>query len=245
MDGVSNAGEMVQKTLGFERVESKGKIREKVGEEEGPVIHVQPPSSDVDIVVDNRQTTPKCEGTLDLPSFSQVDEEVLSALPEDVRKELDDEYNRRSATPTGAVSPSLSEHDKEVIPPPTEGISPGESPKKQTPGSSTRKTTDRGTPLSRITQALQPRNRTSISPYKSKLFSKRNVVTDGAEGSSSGSTVGAVKVSDAELNKLGIDAEVFRALPRELQSEQLARARFSRSFGEEGGSGGKGKGRKA
>jgi DNA repair protein REV1 len=248
----ASASEMVQKTLAFKTVGEKTRVKVEVKQEKGkqaekPIIMVQPPSSDADVAMLPPSTpqhttpkTPKQEPDFDLPSFSQVDRDVLSALPENVRQELTEEYSRRSATPTSETKHLgiSDEPNKSPVDDPTDT-----SPMKTTPTSS-RKVTDRGTPLSRITQALAPRNRTSvISPYKSKLFSKRNADPDNNEDGPSTPRVGAVKVTDAELMKLGLDTEVFRLLPRELQSEQLARARFSKSFGDEG-RGSKGKGKK-
>ncbi|KAF8266584.1 hypothetical protein EI94DRAFT_1701612 [Lactarius quietus] len=47
----------------------------------------------------------------DLPSFSQVDMSVFEALPEDIRKELEAEYVRRSAP-----APNKSEHSADHLP---------------------------------------------------------------------------------------------------------------------------------
>ncbi|KAH9911670.1 DNA repair protein [Epithele typhae] len=61
---------------------------------------------------------------LELPSFSQVDMSVFEALPDDVRKELEDEYKRRSATPAPPANP---------MPPPKR------SPRSRAPLSQTRR----------------------------------------------------------------------------------------------------------
>ncbi|KAL4075336.1 hypothetical protein V8B97DRAFT_1867717 [Scleroderma yunnanense] len=115
--------------------------------EEQPQIVVQPPSqwkeTDLEENVAVREATP-----LDVPPFSQVDKEVFDALPEDIRRELEEEYKHRSKSPM-PKEPSLS-------------------PSKRLP-----KTLVKGTNLRRITQQLAPGSRTSLSPKKSTLFAKR------------------------------------------------------------------------
>lgn len=121
---------------------------------DGPSIVIQPPSQDDEV---QRVEPPKVvQDVVDLPSFSQVDMSVFEALPDDVRKELETEYNRRSVTPdlraedmSRSRSPSLPVERKVKI-------------------------SIKGTNVKRITQQLAPRNRPSISPTKSKLFVKRD-----------------------------------------------------------------------
>lgn len=152
-------------------------------QEEPPVVHVKPPKRSV-------------SSELDLPSLSQIDKSVLDALPADIKKELELEYKRRSASP---------------LPSKPFSFGPAQPPKP--------KIMVRGqkSNLSRITRQLAPRNAPSISPRKNKLFAKRDTKP--------------VNVTKAELKKLKIDPEVFAVLPVELQREQLAGARYARSFG--------------
>lgn len=128
-------------------------------------IVVQPPSQEEDDIIDAALSTvdepPHAESsrnsnTLSLPSFSQVDMEVFGALPDDVRKELEMEYERRSTTPDPAPAPALVPGRFSIPPPPRAKI------------------TVKGTNLKRITQQLAPRNRPSVSPKKSPLFAKRD-----------------------------------------------------------------------
>ncbi|KAG2354376.1 hypothetical protein BDR07DRAFT_1548628 [Suillus spraguei] len=86
--------------------------------------------------------------TLDLPSFSQVDKDVFDALPDDVRKELEVEYQRRSRSPMPPEQPSHNVRPKIMV---------------------------KGVNVKRITQQLAPKNRTSVSPRKNTLFAKREV----------------------------------------------------------------------
>jgi len=169
-----------------------------------------PPSQDDDdnaaIKVEPKQDGLDVPANLELPSLSQVDKATLDSLPQDLQNEIKQEYKRRSASPALSVS---------------DGKSPSTSPEKK------KRTTEKGTPLSRITQALGPKSRAAISAGKHNIFERQRAVREAEGGSGS---LSGVRVADEELRKLGIDREVFEALPRELQLEQLASARFARSF---------------
>ncbi|OJA08236.1 hypothetical protein AZE42_09020 [Rhizopogon vesiculosus] len=146
-----------------------------------PRIVTDPPSQD---------DPPQNESHLvDLPSFSQVDRDVFDALPEDVRRELELEYQRRSRSPMPEVRPSPDVRPKIIV---------------------------KGVNVKRITQQLAPKNRTILSPRKNMLFAKR----DGPSH---------MRVSEAELRKLGIDPDVFAVLPVHLQREQLIMTRHAKS----------------
>lgn len=114
---------------------------------------VQPPSDDVIVAMD-------AEGSLrpqnhELPSFSQVDMEVFDALPDDLRKELEAEYKRKSHSPASI---------------PAAGSSRLSEPKDLFAKS---KITVKGTSVKRITQQLAPKNRSIVSPKKHSIFSRR------------------------------------------------------------------------
>ncbi|KAI5987483.1 hypothetical protein EDD15DRAFT_2173399 [Pisolithus albus] len=163
-----------------------------------PQIVVQPPSQE-EILQQNGVSPGGEEASAhDIPSFSQVDKEVFDALPEDIRKELENEYKRRSKSPVLNVPPPVpaERHPRIVV----KGA---------------------GTNVKRITKQLAPRTKTTISPRKSTLFARR--VT--RVGPSS------VRVSEAELQELGIDPEVFAALPVDVQREQLITARHLKNGG--------------
>src|SRR6267154_3808275 len=119
------------------------KAAEFLGEQDDlavPMIVTEPPSQDDPVQNEAGPSHPF--PTVDLPSFSQVDKDVFDALPGDVRKELELEYERRSRSPMPAVQPS---HD----------VRP--------------KITVKGVNVKRITQQLAPKNRTSVSPRKNAL----------------------------------------------------------------------------
>ena len=95
--------ELGQGLLPFRRVETSSKQHraDEASTSRAPQITLQPPSSpdDIEIIENPVKPAPPKNVTFDLPSFSQVDMSVFEALPDDVRKELEDEYKRRSATP--------------------------------------------------------------------------------------------------------------------------------------------------
>lgn len=187
-----------------------------------------------------KHTQPPKKGeasTLALPSFSQVDNTVFSALPTQMREEIKGEYSRRSASPARTA---LGEHmDARSLSPPRRGNGGGGGVR-----------TNKGTPLSRITQALAPRTRTGDARSSASAAAARSAAAQAdPEGGGGGGNIfercerqkerrgTKVEVTRVELRRLGIDIEVFLELPVELQLEQLASARFGRSFG--GGGGGK------
>ncbi|KAG2109460.1 hypothetical protein BD769DRAFT_1779164 [Suillus cothurnatus] len=94
------------------------------------------------------EASPSCPlPTLGLPSFSQVDKYVFDALPDDVRKELEVEYQRRSHSPMPAEQPYHDVRPKIMV---------------------------KGVNVKRITQQLAQKNRTNLS-RKNTLFAKRQV----------------------------------------------------------------------
>ncbi|KAI0628801.1 hypothetical protein C8Q77DRAFT_1067197 [Trametes polyzona] len=159
--GVQEA-ELGQAVLPFKRVEaskrarggdgSTGKVHTEVNT--APTIAVQPPSQEDDEVqiIEKPAETSRADMDVDLPSFSQVDMSVFEALPEDVRKELEAEYKRRSVTPAPAPAP------KDPTPEPEPVRKFGIAVK--------------GPNLKRITRQLAPRSRPLLSPT-TKLFAKR------------------------------------------------------------------------
>lgn len=118
---------------------------------------VQPPSDDVIMHIDDLEDA---EGLMEtnnheLPSFSQVDMEVFDALPDDLRKELEAEYKRKSHSPA---------------PMPRAGPSRQSEPRDLFARS---KITVKGTNVKRITQQLAPKTRSIISPKKNNIFPRR------------------------------------------------------------------------
>ena len=161
----------------------------------------------------------------DLPSFSQVDMSVFEALPEDIRKELEAEYNRRSAP-----APNKSEPPADLIPRANSAIPyrGGGNERLRSRGTDAVSSRGRRGSLGRdqargaASWVLRPRGRGRGRG-------------DGAGGPSRGGLLAflpapapMVHVKPGELAELGIDAEVFAALPVRIQREQLAAARGAR-----------------
>ncbi|KAF9464572.1 hypothetical protein BDZ94DRAFT_1161833 [Collybia nuda] len=149
-----------QAVLPFQRVSSPQKppIRQ-YGPPPVPPVIVQPPSQEEpkveDVgVTDSRDADPiKPSVSLDLPSFSQVDLGVFNALPFDVRKELQDEYKRRSTSP-GFAKPG----------PPPRAPSPEVYPKQMVV---------KGVVHKAMPRPMPPRNRFNLSPLKRWLLKRK------------------------------------------------------------------------
>ncbi|KAG6877399.1 hypothetical protein C0992_010042 [Termitomyces sp. T32_za158] len=116
-----------------------------------PEVIIHPPSDDLREPIKRESPT---KHAVDLPNFSQVDLEVFNALPDDVRNELETEYERRSvsAPPAGPPSPPV---------PPRKGIF-------------SKKIAIKGTDYTRIVRQQRPRTtRPLILPTKNPLFKKK------------------------------------------------------------------------
>ncbi|KAH8114089.1 DNA/RNA polymerase [Phellopilus nigrolimitatus] len=204
LEKATQSSELGQLKLDFKPKKVAKEAKEAKGRPD-IALTVQPASSPD---FDSGPTQPTQASNLALPSFSQVDRKSFESLPVNLRHEITKEYSRRSASPAlsgiGDSAPSLS------------------PPK--------RKTTDKGTPLGRITQALAPRNRTGsgLSSASAAAVQKHNIFERCQVQKETRGT--KVEVTRAELARLGIDARVFAELPAELQLEQLASVRFARSF---------------
>jgi DNA repair protein REV1 len=163
-----------------------------------PVVVVQLPLQDA-AIVDMGPPSALPRPAFDLPSFSQVDQSVFDALPEDVRKELNAEYDRRSRSRSRSITP---------LPPPQ---MPFKQPGQVASPSRTRIFVHGAPAIQRMTRQIAPKRSALRSPTKS-WFTK-------------GTGFSALDVNELELKKLDIDIDVFMSLPRELQREQLAVAR--------------------
>lgn len=197
----SQNGNVGQATLPFQAVDRKplSKGLAPPGSEL-PELVVQPPSSQGE-VVDADAPEQKYADQVSLPSLSQVDMEVLEALPDDIRKELEDAYRRRSHSPMVVETAPV----------------PVASP----PSKVTAAVATKGSNVKRITQQLAPKSGSTLSPKKSMLFAKRDTPASAS----------AVRVSDAQLRELDIDPDVFAALPVDMQREQLIMARNTKKGG--------------
>ena len=129
------------------------------------------------------------------PLADEVDLDVLGELPEEIRRELEEDMKQRRAQSLGIAPAVEQEEEDEVVILEDHPATPKRSMTTTTPN------------VSHITRQLRPKTRTIISPAKTRLFAKREQK--------------APQVSTEELKELGIDADVFCALPADVQREQL------------------------
>ena len=139
---------------------------------------------------------------IDLPSFSQVDMSVFEALPDDIRQELEAEYNRRRS-----------------VPPKPEPVVVAELPRRASSVLPTRG----GISNSRVRGAAS-RGRGGRQPPGNNSRSRGRF----AHLPIALAPAAVVRVKPGELAELGIDQGVFAALPVPIQREQLAAARGAR-----------------
>ncbi|KAH6919232.1 hypothetical protein BKA70DRAFT_1088545 [Coprinopsis sp. MPI-PUGE-AT-0042] len=186
-----------------------------------PLLSTRPPVEDP--IKPQQQAT---SNPFDLPSFSQVDQSVLQALPKEIRDELENEYRkRRESTPAPPPEPKLV--SKPFLKPPPRvkftGIFPDR--KSKTPADLFPEKPAAQGNYKRITHQLAPKGRANISPAKSALFAllernqKKKKPPPGP------------RITDAKLIELGIDPEAFSCLPRQIQDEQLVMARLIKKNG--------------
>ncbi|KAG6902660.1 hypothetical protein C0995_013352 [Termitomyces sp. Mi166 len=148
----SSGGPAQQGMLPFRRFPSPKKPARPPPPMAPPDIVLHPPSDDLQEPINQESPTKDNAG---LPNFSQVDMEVFNALPDDVRNELEIEYQRRSVSlpPAGPPPPPL---------PPRKDIFP-------------KKIAMKGTNYSRIVRQQRPRNtRPIVLPTKNPLFKKKS-----------------------------------------------------------------------
>lgn len=156
---------------------------------------------------------------LDLPTFSQVDMSVFKALPEDVRRELENEYARRSAPPQADPHP--------VATLATTSAAAGPS---RLPVPSIRVTRRNVVPKNpnRIAQQLAPRRGGAAVPrqYRWEALTKWLEKPKKFKGTRAGPSHAVYDASPNKLRSLGIDPNVFILLPPEIRREQLSGAKI-------------------
>ncbi|KAH9039423.1 hypothetical protein EDB84DRAFT_1397049 [Lactarius hengduanensis] len=175
----------------------------------GPAPKARAPSSTPVIA----PSEPRPAAGADLPSFSQLDMSVFEALPEDIRKELETEYERRSAPAPNKPEPPADPTSRanSVIPARGGG---NDRPRGRGMGAVSsrgrRGSLGRDQARGATSWALRPRGR---GRGRGRLLAFPPAM---------------IHVKPGELEELGIDAEVFSALPVRIQREQLAAARGAR-----------------
>jgi len=148
----------------------------------------------------------------DLPSFSQVDMSVFEALPEDIRQELEAEYHRRRSVPPPKLEPVTEPPRRSASVIPSRGGNEG--------------IRARGTGASRGKRGKPGRGNSSSSSASQSRGRPRSLFT--LAPALPAPAAASVRVNPGELEELGLDEEVFAALPVNIQREQLAAARGAR-----------------
>src|SRR6266576_1634169 len=161
----------------------------------GPAPNARAPPSE--LVTAQPEPKAPAKGT-DLPSLSQVDMAVFEALPDDIRQELEAEYQRRRSAPPKPEPVAVAELPRHAssVHPTRGGISNSRV---------------RG-PASRGRSGRQPPGNNSRSRGR---FTPQPIAPAPAV---------VVRVKADELAKLGIDEAVFAALPVPIQRDHLASA---------------------
>lgn len=160
---------------------------------------------------------------LDLPTFSQVDMSVFEALPEDVRRELEVEYSRRSAPPqvdAQTATTSILVRTANAVAGPSRHPAPAAriAWRNAVPKDS-----------KRIVQQLAPKRGGASVPRQdhwealTKWFEKPKRF----KGTRAGPSHAVYDASPNELRSLGIDPDVFILLPPEIRREQLSGAKIA------------------
>ena len=140
------------------------------------------------------------------PTADEIDLSVLDELPEEIRRELENDMKQRQAQNLGVdlVEGDLDDEVVVILEGPQTANSKSLDP---VPPVTPKKPATTTPNISHITRQLRPKTRTIISPARIGLFAKREQK--------------APLISTDELEELGIDAGVFSALPTDVQREQL------------------------
>ena len=198
-------------------------------------IHLPPPPTGICVITGVAETEveqtsittlvkqPTRSLNLDLPSFSQVDMSVFEALPDDVRRELEVEYSRRSAPPQAEVQVAAISTTVETVnavagpsrpPAPAKRVAWGDMVPKNS---------------KRIAQQLAPKRGGAAVPRKDpwEALNKWLEKPKKFKGTRVGPSHVVYDASPNELRSLGIDPEVFNLLPPEIRREQLSGAKIA------------------
>lgn len=152
-----------------------------------------------------------------LPSFSQLDTTVVAALPDDIRREIEQEYSKQNYSTRPVAGPSRHQNVLLESPSPSP-IKPIQRYPSKSPGGPLGK---QKVDISRITKQLAPKSRPSALFVKTMhpLFAKRPPPPDG-------STINqGLNVNTQELKLFEVDPDVFKQLPVDIQREQLTSLR--------------------
>lgn len=161
---------------------------------------------------------------------TQLDPDFLAALPDEIRQEIQEEHTKRHGSRSASRSGSRSA-----------SRSPLPSPGPQGPGPSRKSTLN---PAAHITKQLRPKHKTQLDAAmiaQGALYGawsradaqslrpgpERSRSRSGSLAPSEDEMVGRYRAS--ELRALGIDPDVFSALPEDVQAEVIAQERQRRN----------------
>ena len=202
-------------------------------------IRLSPPQIEVGVVAEIADTGVEQDPTtaivkrttesfhFDLPSFSQVDMSVFEALPDDVRRELEAEYSRRSVPPP-------AEAQEIAAPMTTEATNAVAGPSRLSAPIKREAWGDRMPKNSkRIAQQLAPKRGGAVVPQKDhwEALTKWLEKPKKFKGTRAGPSHVVYDASPNQLRSLGIDPEVFSLLPPEIRREQLSGAKIAMETG--------------
>jgi DNA repair protein REV1 len=160
---------------------------------------------------------------LDLPNFSQVDTSVFQSLPEDVRRELELEYARRSAPPQADANT--------VVAPAIAGTANAIAGPSRLPAPATRVAWRNAVPKNpkRIAQQLAPKRGGATVPRQDhwEALTKWLEKPKKFKGTRAGPSHAVYDASPNELRSFGIDPDIFILLPPEIRREQLSGAKIA------------------
>jgi len=155
--------------------------------------------------------------SFEIPTAETLDHAILDELPPDIREEILSQLRdaaqgaemsgKQGHAPESLIISTEDDPVPEILPSLNDGTT---TPRPRSHAIGVSVSTTSKAPLTsaaHITRQLRPKSMTFISPSKTALFSKPRE---------------AFQPSREELEELGVDAEVFFLLPKDLQREQLA-----------------------
>ncbi|KAJ7494425.1 hypothetical protein B0H11DRAFT_2392932 [Mycena galericulata] len=172
---------------------------------------LRPPSINTTRVGPPDTSSVRLSADVSLPDIEEVDQDVLAALPVDVRQELEHEWRRRSESPFPGKGP------QPPAPPLQRGNGPPRPHYAAPPGVFPQRQSAKATRMQQSALRLGPRSGAYV-------IDKNSVHPNRPPNA-------FLRPTDADLLALDVDPEVYALLPRAVQREQLTRARLLKAGG--------------